>query len=132
MIKFFANVVFFSVVGACLLQTGCQSENEADKYPQPFCDTTAVKYSADVAPILAANCVGCHSASVSSGGIDLSSYSAIIASGGPLLVVGEKTRLEGSIKALSGFKAMPPSGNPLSSCQVNIISQWIAIGAPNN
>lgn len=88
------------------------------------CDTTAVKFSAFVQPLIQNQCQGCHGATNPSGGISLTNYTQIKAS-----VQGG--RFWGSIKQLSGYSAMPVGGK-LSACELNKIDAWIKRGALNN
>ncbi len=87
------------------------------------CDSTNVKYSANIAAIMSGNCTGCHSASIASGGIKLDSYSGVTA-------VAQNGQLMGGI--LGTLARMPQTGNPLSSCDIAKIRKWISDGMPNN
>lgn len=85
------------------------------------CDTLNMGFAAKIQPILQANCVGCHSASNPSAGINLTTLAGVqaVASNGKLL---------GSISKSSGFVPMPPAGNGLSSCHINQVKAWINQG----
>jgi mono/diheme cytochrome c family protein len=89
------------------------------------CDTTLFTYSGAVAPIFATYCVGCHSATLASGGVNLSTYA-----GAQAAVAGGK--LVGDISWASGFNAMPVGGTKLAACQITQITKWVNAGAPNN
>ena len=80
-----------------------------------------VTYGASVKPILDNYCKACHSAGNS---ISFDSYpdTKVTASNGQLL---------GSIKQISNYSAMPPTGK-LSDMQIAIIERWITNGCPNN
>jgi hypothetical protein len=98
--------------------------------PWTACDTlNPISFSEQVWPIIQNNCLGCHSASSPSGGVDLSSYSQVmyysetLVNGTPILM--------GSILQLPGFSPMPPSG-PLSSCQTRTVELWIEQGLLDN
>lgn len=88
------------------------------------CDSLNVTFSGTVMPIIQTNCAGCHSGSSPSGGISLTGYTGVetIASTGQLM---------GTIKHLTGYPAMPPSGQ-LTDCQIAQINKWITNGKPNN
>jgi len=88
------------------------------------CDTSNVTFSGSVNPILQNNCVGCHSGSVLSGGVDLSSYNAVYTQ-------AANGNLKGSINGYPGYTVMPLGGQ-LSECDINQINFWINDGAPNN
>jgi uncharacterized membrane protein len=89
------------------------------------CDTTLFKYSANIQPILAANCVGCHSGAGASGGVNLSTYANVkaIATAGQLI---------GAITHAQGFSPMPKNGAKLPECQITQLKKWVAAGALNN
>lgn len=89
------------------------------------CDPAAFTYSANVKPIMNTYCVGCHSTTNASGGIDLSTYTGLKAS-------AASGRLLGSIKWTSGFVKMPQGGAKLSDCQITVIEKWINAGMLNN
>jgi mono/diheme cytochrome c family protein len=92
-----------------------------------------VSYSRDIVPIFEAKCAGCHGAL---GGWDASSYGSVINSGdnGPAVIPGD---VEGSLLAqkLLGthtFGTIMPPGGSLPEDEIQIILEWIDIGAPNN
>jgi mono/diheme cytochrome c family protein len=89
------------------------------------CDTATFSYSAAINTMMVTYCTGCHNASLTGGGYDLSNYNGV-----KLAVVNN--RLLGTIAHAPGFSAMPKSGNKLSDCQVTQVQKWIAAGAPNN
>lgn len=89
------------------------------------CDTANMTYSANVAPIISANCTGCHSGSAPSGGVTLSTYAGV-------KTQADNGNLVGVITHASGYPAMPQGGSKLSDCNINKIKAWIARGALNN
>ena len=88
------------------------------------CDSTVIKYSTTVVPILQSNCTGCHSGSNPSGGIKLDNYTDVKSQ-------TLNNKLIGSIMQSAGYKAMPPSGK-LSDCNIRKIKAWVYRGALNN
>lgn len=97
--------------------------------PWTTCDTTGtLTYTANVAPLIQINCVGCHNATNASGSVDLSSYTQVkyysetLRNGTPIIL--------GATKHISGFVPMPPSGM-LSTCQIRTIELWISQGMIN-
>lgn len=89
------------------------------------CDTTKYTYSLDVQPLLATNCVGCHSTVSAGGGIDLSSYAQV-------KVYATNGRLYGSIAHTPGYSAMPKNQAQMPACQIIQIKKWIDAGSQNN
>jgi hypothetical protein len=108
-----------------LFFVSCYYDNEEALYPtlSNACDTTIVTYSGTIAPVLSSYCTTCHGGSVPSGGISLTSYSAVqtMASSGML------------IKALTGngVPVMPLSGT-LPACKLSQFQIWIRNGILNN
>lgn len=89
------------------------------------CDSNTYTYSGAVSKIMAQRCVGCHSGSNASGGIDLSSHAGVKAQ-------ASKGALLGSIQGKAPWKFMPQGGNSLSDCEIAQIRKWIEAGTPND
>lgn len=91
------------------------------------CDTSNVRYSTVIQPLLNTKCVGCHSGSSASAGISLVNYDEVVT-----LVNNQK--LWGTINHSLGYKPMPyPAGGAkLPQCELDQIRIWIQAGAPNN
>lgn len=93
---------------------------------------SAQEFSRDVAPILAASCIGCHASSVKMGKLDLDTMDGIRAGGkgGAVLVPGKP--LESRLYLMIAGKlspAMPLGGKPLAAAEIETIGKWIAAGA---
>ena len=82
-------------------------------------DTTKViSYKTDIAPLMSQECTSCHNNSITSGGVNLSSYANV------------SKYASSSLSAInSGY--MPPSGK-WSADQITIFSKWISQGKLNN
>jgi len=89
------------------------------------CDTSNVKFSAQVKTIIDGNCKNCHSGSSPQGRIDLSTFDSVKAQ-----VTANK--LYGSINHSGGFSPMPKGVSKLSDCQIRAVKIWIDAGTPNN
>ncbi|HQS52527.1 MAG: hypothetical protein B7X75_06780, partial [Sphingobacteriales bacterium 39-40-5] len=88
------------------------------------CDSSSFKFAANIKPIIADKCQGCHNPNSLGGGIDLSTYTAIKAS-------AASGKLYGSITWASGFSKMPQAGK-LPTCEISQIRKWIDAGSLNN
>jgi mono/diheme cytochrome c family protein len=120
----FKSIVLFLLL-VSVTQTSCYYDNEEYLYPNPIvCDTLAVSYSQDIAPIIQSNCLGCHSGAAPSGDIDLSTYSNV------MLKVNDNSLLN-AVRYNNLNSPMPPSGK-MSNCNINNIAAWIHQGAQNN
>lgn len=89
------------------------------------CNTENVSFAQYVRPVIQNSCQGCHSGSVPSGNIDLTTYDNVrnIALSG---------RLYGAISWQNNYENMPFGGNKLPDCSIDKIKSWIDSGAPNN
>ena len=95
----------------------------------------APTFAKDVLPILADRCVDCHGAKKQKAALRLDSLEAVLKGyeDGPVLTKG-KPEASTIIKLISlpqdDGDRMPPKGEPLSAEQVQVITRWIAAGAP--
>src|SRR3954466_9585759 len=97
------------------------------------CCLAAQDFSKDVAPIFAANCIGCHASGVKMGSLDLDTMEGIRTGGnnGTILVPGKSA--ESRLYLMISGKmapAMPLSGKTLAAGDVETIRKWIDAGAP--
>lgn len=79
------------------------------------CDTTNISLQKSIRPIIAVNCLGCHSGNTPSGGIDLSSDDR---------VEELKEMILCSITHGQDCKAMPPNNVNLTTCDVSKFRIW--------
>jgi hypothetical protein len=98
----------------------------------PVWADAAPSFAKDVAPILAANCAGCHASNVAMGTLDLDTFAGLQKGGhsGPVIVPGKSAesllylRITGAVTP-----AMPLSGKKLADGEIEIIRKWIDAGA---
>ena len=111
-----------------LLPASCYYDSEEALYPalSSGCDTMCVTFRAKIAPMLANNCLSCHSNATAAGagnGIRLENYADV------------KTRasaVAGSIKHSGTYSPMPKNGGKLNACLINQFDIWIRTGMPEN
>lgn len=89
------------------------------------CDTDNVTFSATVQPIIDQKCKGCHSGNQPSGGLALTTYDQIKAT-------GATGKLAGVINWQNGYVQMPKDASKLPNCDIEKILKWIDDGMPNN
>jgi WD40 repeat protein len=92
----------------------------------------AQEFSKDIAPIIAENCIGCHSPASKMGGLDLDTMEGIKAGGkhGTALVAGNSAESRLYLMVAGKMKpAMPLSGKPLAAGEIETIRKWIDAGA---
>jgi len=91
----------------------------------------AISYSRDVAPILQANCAGCHRPARSKGHLDLTSYASLMRGGdeGPA-VVPSRPEASPLLQQVAGPEpSMPKEAEPLIAREIETIRTWILQGA---
>jgi hypothetical protein len=120
-------------IAVLLLALGSCYNYKYDKLvpAQTACDTTTVTFSADIAPIIAANCAisgGCHDAAGSLiSGHNYTSYAGVQAVASYDFIVTDI-----NWTPISGHNDMPKNGIKLSACDIDKITRWVNEGAPNN
>lgn len=87
-----------------------------------ICDTTNVKYSTHIVPVINTYCKGCHNSSKSDGGVNLDNYTSVKTSA----ITG---KMICTITA-NGCAIMPKGGPSLSKCDIRKIQIWAASGCP--
>jgi hypothetical protein len=122
---------YLVVAGLLLLFSSCYNDKYDRLYPMVVnpCDTTTITYAKDIQPIIAANCFkpgsGCHDVAGTSGinfETSITSLQGYAASG----------VLLGDINWHTGYNPMPKGGAKMSDCEINKITRWVHLGAPNN
>lgn len=89
------------------------------------CDTVNVSFAADIEPILATYCLGCHSGSFPQAGIQLSGHANV-------LTQVNNSKLLGAVSHSPGFSPMPQGQAKLNDCNIALIRNWIEQGASDN
>lgn len=92
----------------------------------------SVSFSKDVLPILQNRCVSCHGGSRTSKGLDLKSYDSVMAGSenGPVLTAGDAAHSPLVSMVVSG--KMPRRKPRLPDAEIQILTDWVNAGAPNN
>jgi mono/diheme cytochrome c family protein len=120
-------------------ETEAPTATEAVKATLPSEEATstgAPSYAVDVQPIFAQYCFACHSGEGATKGVRLDGYEHVLASGAshPVIIPGDPSGSE-LLKRITGdaLPIMPLNGPPfLTNQEIQIITSWIAAGAPDN
>jgi mono/diheme cytochrome c family protein len=92
-----------------------------------------VSYIRDIVPIFESSCAGCHGAL---GGWDASTFGSVVNSGdnGPAVIPGdaESSLLAQKVLGTHTFGTIMPPAGSLPDDQVQLILDWIIVGAPDN
>jgi mono/diheme cytochrome c family protein len=85
-------------------------------------------YSSIAANIITPKCLSCHNGAGGSGGVDLSSFTAVSRE----VVAGSPAASALYTSVTSANPLMPEGGTALTTTQTETIATWITNGAPNN
>lgn len=118
----FITFLFLIIFGSCYY------DNEEDLYPelQQDCDTTIVNFEKTIKPMLAANCLACHS------NANAASFGNNLAIEDYQDVLNLQQSIIGSIKHESPYSPMPKNGNKLNNCLIRQFEIWIENDFPQN
>jgi mono/diheme cytochrome c family protein len=118
--KFILPVAILMALFVFLSQTSCYYDNEVDQYGVTACDTAAVSYANDIAPIIQQNCLVCHQPGGSQESSAMNTYDNLVN-----FAVSAVDRVNGR------GNLMPPSGK-MTSCNIALLEAWVNAGMPNN
>lgn len=93
---------------------------------------TTVSFSTDVLPILESRCVNCHGGERVEDGLSLRTYDEIMAGSENGAVVIPGNSVDSLLVEVVVTQEMPKRGPKLTPIQVQLLSDWVAAGAPNN
>lgn len=100
--------------------------------PTGAAPASEVSYAQDVRPILESRCASCHMGEFVSAGLDMNTYDSLMkgSENGPVIIAGH-ARDSLLVEKITEGK-MPKRGPKLTPTQIQIITDWIDAGAPNN
>lgn len=101
-----------------LLLTSCEYHVENEELQSNLCNPV-VSYSADIAPLIANNCMPCHNGDGS------------IPAAPNLTIYASVESISGLIKDVTQSRRMPKNGT-ISDAQIEAIRCWVDNGALNN
>jgi hypothetical protein len=106
----------------------CYYDSEESLYPSisSTCDTTNVTYSGKVVPIMANNCLSCHSntsAPSAGGNIALENFADVSA---------QAASISTAINQTGTLSPMPKNGSKLKACLISTFDIWVRNGKPDN
>jgi nitrate/TMAO reductase-like tetraheme cytochrome c subunit len=96
--------------------------------PQPVTSTGELTFSGIISELLNARCGSCHGPATNLGGLDLTSYPAILAGGpsGPAIVPGDPT----ASLVIQKMQGDRPHFNHFTPAELGRIVEWIEAGSP--
>ncbi len=118
---------------ALLVPGNCAQEQAPDNDSGDILIEGTVSFNQHIKPMLSASCGGCHG---QAGGLNTSSYAALMAGGvSGVSVVAGKPDMSNLIKRLRGennLPRMPIGGNALTDNRIRNVIHWIEQGALDN
>lgn len=104
----------------------------ATETPLPATEAAAVSFSADILPILNQSCVNCHGGQFTREGLNLTSHDLLMQGSfdGPVVIPGDAANSTLIMSVASG--KMPKRGSKLTAEQIQLLTEWVNAGAPNN
>jgi hypothetical protein len=119
---------FVTIVTIIIAVSSCFYDSEEALYPSvsSTCDTTNVTYSGKVVPILANNCLSCHSnamAASAGGNISLENFADVSA---------QAASISAAINHTGPLSPMPKNSSKLKACSISTFDIWVRNGKPNN
>jgi WD40 repeat protein len=101
-------------------------------FPSNLWPQDSPSYEKDVVPIISASCIGCHTAGVKLGGLDLSTFDALQKGGNHGAVLAPGKSAESRLYLMVAGKmqpSMPLGQKALAAGEIEIIRKWIDAGA---
>jgi cytochrome c553/mono/diheme cytochrome c family protein len=99
----------------------------------PPTGSETVSFAKDIAPVLAANCMGCHGAMQPRANLSLATFERLLrgGDGGPPVQPGKpaESLLIGKLKGTAGGARMPQGRPPLPAATIATVEKWIAEGS---
>jgi mono/diheme cytochrome c family protein len=91
-----------------------------------------VSFSKDVLPVLQSRCINCHGGQRTNEGLDIKTYEALMAGSenGQVVIPGDAAN--SSFVTLAAEGKMPKRGPKLTPAEVQLLTDWVNAGAPNN
>lgn len=127
-------IIIFGINLLLLINTGCDDTLTAEEVDNIVMPDSNVSYAEHIAIVFELKCVSCHNSSQREGGVDLSTWSAIISDPRIVFPGSDSTSvLVWTIEYKPGFPPMPPLQYPgLVPNHIKGIKTWINEGAKNN
>ncbi len=127
------------IIPILALFIGCANDHGNPVPAEASCASAGqdtISFQKDILPVFATSCAtsGCHSGSTPSGNLNLENtkaYAQLAKKGSGYLIPSNPTASVLYSQLISVSQPMPPTGK-LSSCNIQLIENWISQGAKNN
>jgi hypothetical protein len=99
---------------------------------QPAVEGATVSFTNDILPIFESRCIGCHGGERTQEGLDLKTHASLMAGSDNGAVVIPGDAANSLLVEMVATQKMPKRGPKLTPPQVQLISDWVNQGAPDN
>ncbi len=132
--KFKQIILIILGINFLLIFNSCDDTLTNDQINDIVMPDSNVSYAEHIAIVFELKCVNCHNSSLREGGVDLSTWSGIIADPRIVFPGSDSTSvLVWTIEYRAGFPPMPPLQYPgLVPNHIEGVRTWIREGAKNN
>ena len=99
---------------------------------QPAVEGATVSFASDILPLFESRCIGCHGGERTQEGLDLKTHASVMAGSenGPVVAPGDA--VNSLLVEMVATQKMPKRGPKLTPDQVQLITDWVNQGAPDN
>lgn len=99
---------------------------------QPPAEGATVSFANDIMPIFESRCIGCHGGDRTQEGLDLKTYASLMAgsNNGAVVIAGDAAN--SLLVEMVATQKMPKRGPKLTPPQIQLITDWVNQGAPDN
>ena len=108
--------------------SSCYYDSVEVLYGVESCDTVAISFVDDIAPIMEAHCTSCHSGETPSAGLSLEAHADVSSS----VLNTTANGLINRIERAEGESGAMPTSYKLTQCQIDQVKAWAGQGALNN
>ncbi len=99
---------------------------------QPAAQGATVSFTNDILPIIESRCINCHGGQRTEKGLDLKTFDSLMAGSenGPIVTPGDAAHSK--FVELVANQKMPKRGPKLTPPQIQLFTDWVNQGAPDN
>ena len=99
---------------------------------QPPAEGATVSFANDIMPIFESRCIGCHGGERTQEGLDLKTHASLLAgsNNGAVVIAGDAAN--SLLVEMVATQKMPKRGPKLTPPQIQLITDWVNQGAPDN
>lgn len=112
--------------------TSAPSATEPAAATQPAAEGATVSFTNDILPLFESRCVNCHGGQRTQEGLDLKTHAGLMTGSENGSVVTPGDAANSLLVELVANQKMPKRGPKLTPPQVQLITDWVNQGAPNN